>query len=264
MHTGVDKDGFIHRQTVTLGNVHDSRERDRFLLGDEAVLYADAAYSSRATRDKQARLGIADRVQRKGYRNHPLSAADKRCYGLGRTRFLGLAKNTTVYGLAAIAHNIRKGARFLGLYGVAEPACGKYRGKCARTAARRPSTAAWIAKSTHRRCIEAQSSTQIRFPQQNSRNQNLMQRSQSGLYISDDAEGYGFEASVRMPHFLVLSAMRTNIKRTHGSGNDLRLRFRYKWRQVHAGLRRRATGHEKKFPAPARPAEHSGSGDAFA
>ena len=49
----------------------------------------------------------------------------KRCYGLGRTRFLGLAKNTTVYGLAAIAHNIRKGARFLDLYGVAEPVCGE-------------------------------------------------------------------------------------------------------------------------------------------
>lgn len=110
MHTGVDKDGFIHRQTVTLGNVHDSRERDRLLLGDEAALYADAAYSSRATRDKLARLGIADRVQRKWYRNHPLSAADKRCYGLGRTRFLGLTKNTTVYGLAAIAHKNSQGS----------------------------------------------------------------------------------------------------------------------------------------------------------
>lgn len=146
VHTGVDEDGFIHRQTVTPGHVHDSRERDRLLLGDEAALYADAAYSSRATREALARLGIADRVQRKGYRNHPLSEADKRrnagiavvrsgvertfaiykrCYGLGRTRFVGLAKNLTFYGLAAIAHNIRKGARFLSLYGVAEPACGQ-------------------------------------------------------------------------------------------------------------------------------------------
>ena len=111
-----------------------------------SAMDADAAYSSRATRDKLARLGIADSVQRKGYRNHPSSAADKRrnagiavvrlgvertfavykrCYGLGRTRFVGLAKNLTFYSLAAIAHNIRKGARFPGLYGVAEPACGK-------------------------------------------------------------------------------------------------------------------------------------------
>ncbi len=32
VHTGVDEDGFVHRQTVTPGNVHDSRERDRLLL----------------------------------------------------------------------------------------------------------------------------------------------------------------------------------------------------------------------------------------
>ena len=48
----------------------------------------------------------------------------KRCYGLGRTRFLGLAKNMTFYGLAAIALNIRKGACFLRLYGVRAPVIG--------------------------------------------------------------------------------------------------------------------------------------------
>jgi len=139
VHTGVDEDGFIHRQSVTPGHVHDSQERDTLLLGDEDALYADAAYSSAETRDKLKRYGIEDRVQRKGYRNHPLSSQDdrrnreiavtrsggerpfatyKRHYGLARTRFMGLAKNTTVYGLAAIAANIRKGARFLELYGL--------------------------------------------------------------------------------------------------------------------------------------------------
>jgi IS5 family transposase len=142
VHTGVDEDGFIHRQTVTPGNVHDSRERDTLLLGDESQLYADAAYSSAETREKLAQFGIADRVQRKGYRNHPLSAADhqrnkeiavtrsggerpfatyKRLYGLARTRFMGLDKNLTFYGLAAMASNIRKGAKFLTLYGIREP-----------------------------------------------------------------------------------------------------------------------------------------------
>ena len=146
VHTGVDEDGFIHRQTVTPGNVHDSRERDRLLLGDETAFYADAAYGSRGTRDKLARFGIADQVQRKGHRGHPLSEADKErnagiavvrsgvervfavykwCYGLGRTRFLGLAKNTTFYGLAAVALNIRKGAMFLRLYGLPRPAVGE-------------------------------------------------------------------------------------------------------------------------------------------
>lgn len=143
VHTSVDEDGFIHRQTVTPGNAHDSTERDTLLLGDEAALYADAAYSSKATRDMLERFGIDDQVQRKGYRNHPLSEADrarndeiaviraggerpfatyKSRYGLARTRLLGLARNLSFYGLAAIAHNIQKGGKFLILYGRPEPA----------------------------------------------------------------------------------------------------------------------------------------------
>ena len=143
VHIGVDEDGFIHRQTVTAGNVHDSQERDTLLLGDEAALYADAAYSSNATRETLERFDIDDQVQRKGYRNHPLSEADKIRndeiaatrsggerpfatykirYGLARTRLMGLAKNLTLYGLAAIAHNIQKGGKFLVLYDLPEPA----------------------------------------------------------------------------------------------------------------------------------------------
>jgi IS5 family transposase len=142
VHTGVDEDGFIHRQSVTAGNVHDSQERDTLLLGDESALYADAAYSSADTRNTLSRLGIDDKVQRKGYRNTPLSCADqlrnrmiavtrsggerpfatyKQHYGLARTRFMGLAKNATFYGLAAMAANLRKGAKFLTLYGLPEP-----------------------------------------------------------------------------------------------------------------------------------------------
>ncbi len=143
VHTGVDEDGFIHRQTVTPGNAHDSTERDALLLGDEAALYADAAYSSKETRQKLDRFGIDDQVQRKGYRGHPLSDANaarndeiavtrsggerpfatyKSRYGLARTRLMGLARNLTFYGLAAIAHNIAKGAKFLRLYGLPDPA----------------------------------------------------------------------------------------------------------------------------------------------
>jgi len=143
VHTGVDEDGFIHRQTVTAGNIHDITEHDTLLLGDESALYADAAYSSKGNRDKLKRLGIRDRVQRKGYRDHPISEADKvrnkeiavtrsggerpfatyKCrYGLGRTRFMGLAKNLTFYGLAAMASNIKKAAKFLMLYGLPDPA----------------------------------------------------------------------------------------------------------------------------------------------
>jgi IS5 family transposase len=141
VHTGVDEDGFIHSQSITPGNVHDSQERDALILGDEARLYADAAYSSKETRDKLDELGIEDQVQRKGYRNNPLTEQDKvrnaeisvtrgggerpfatykQHYGLARTRYMGLAKNATFYGLAAMAANIKKGAKFLALYGLPE------------------------------------------------------------------------------------------------------------------------------------------------
>ena len=127
---------------MTPGHIHDSQERDTLILGDESALYADAAYSSKETRDTLKQWRIDDQVQRKGYRNHPLSSSDqirnaqiavirsggerpfatyKQHYGLARSRFLGLAKNTTVYGLAAIAANIRKGAKFLALFGSPEP-----------------------------------------------------------------------------------------------------------------------------------------------
>jgi len=110
------------------------------LLGDEAALYADAAYSS-YTRDRLAKYGLDDQVQGKGYRGNPLSEEDKarnkviavtraggeRPFVISRTRFMGLAKNVTAYGLAAMAVNIRKGAKFLTLYGVPRPSyAGKY------------------------------------------------------------------------------------------------------------------------------------------
>lgn len=50
-------------------------------------------------------------------------ATYKSSYGLARTRFMGLAKNMTAYGIAAIAHNVRKGAKFLTLYGLPDPNC---------------------------------------------------------------------------------------------------------------------------------------------
>ncbi len=42
-------------------------------------------------------------------------------YGLARTRLMWLAKTLTLFGLAAIAHNIAKGKKFLALYGLPDP-----------------------------------------------------------------------------------------------------------------------------------------------
>ena len=68
--------------------------------------------------DKERNAGIA--VVRSGAER--VFSVYKRRHGLGRTRFLDLAKNTTFYGLAAIAPDIRKGAMFLRLDGLAQPA----------------------------------------------------------------------------------------------------------------------------------------------
>ena len=47
---------------------------------------------------------------------------------------MGLAANLNLFGLAAIAHNIRKGAKFLRLYGLPEPAfAGQVRPKSGNT-----------------------------------------------------------------------------------------------------------------------------------
>ena len=139
IHASTDEDGFVLEQVVTAGNVHDSQVVDELIQGDEVTLYADGAYSSQALRAKLKRKGIKDGVQRKGYRGKPLSVADKkrnkllgvtragverlfaqykRGFGLARSRFLGLNKNETHYGLAAVANNIQKGARFLERYGL--------------------------------------------------------------------------------------------------------------------------------------------------
>lgn len=51
VHTDVDDNGFMHSQTVTAGNVHDSQALGDLSLGDEAAFYANATYSFEQTRD---------------------------------------------------------------------------------------------------------------------------------------------------------------------------------------------------------------------
>jgi len=49
VHTGVDENDFIHRQTVTAGQGHDSWERDTLVVVAGEPLYADVTYSSEET-----------------------------------------------------------------------------------------------------------------------------------------------------------------------------------------------------------------------
>ena len=139
IHSNCDEDGFILKQEVTSGNVYDGNKREDLLTGDETQLYADSVYDSKQSREALARKGVDNRMQRKGCRYKKLTEEDhqwnkevavtraiiehqfaeyKERYGLRRTRFLGLLMNACHAGLAAIAHNLKKGARFYRLYGL--------------------------------------------------------------------------------------------------------------------------------------------------
>ena len=70
-------DSFIVRQSLWV-TCMTAMSAIRFFWVMRPPFYADAAYSSKETRDKLERFGIADQVQRKGYRNQPLSEQDSR------------------------------------------------------------------------------------------------------------------------------------------------------------------------------------------
>ena len=133
-----DEDQFIMATAVTPGNWHESRSLHDLIDGSEAMLFADSAYSSRATRAWMEAHDVHDRVQRKGYRSHPISREDidrnieigvirgrveaifghmKRLWGMARSRFMGLARTHTHLQIAAIGWNLNKGAKFKRLYG---------------------------------------------------------------------------------------------------------------------------------------------------
>ena len=129
----------IHKQTTTSGEAHDSTQREPLMLGHESELYADSAYASAKTDADLEAHGVKNNVQKKGYRNHPISETDternkaigftrgrveaifgsyKLHRNLRKTRFMGLLKNATHFGLAAIMHNLQKAARFVERYGL--------------------------------------------------------------------------------------------------------------------------------------------------
>jgi len=133
-HTNVDEDGFVKKVKVTAGNVHDSQVLDEILTGTEEFLYGDSAYSSQSIADTLAEKGIINKINRRAYRNKPLTLSDeehnsamssvryvvertfgsfKRHYGAAKTRFLGIAKTQAWIMAISIAHNLKKASAIL-------------------------------------------------------------------------------------------------------------------------------------------------------
>lgn len=133
-HLNVDEDGLIKKTDYSSGNSHDSNHFTELLSGDESAVYADSAYQSEAHNQWLSERGIDDRLTKRAYRNRPLTKEDKafnrlhsgvrsvvervfgvlkQHYGMGKGRYLGLARNRTRFELMCVAHNIKRGLSIL-------------------------------------------------------------------------------------------------------------------------------------------------------
>ena len=130
-HMNVDEDGLIKAVGFTAGNVHDSQCFTDLLGGDESAVYADSAYASKGHNAWLMKRAIQSRILKRAYRNRPLSAASRRFnrthagvrstvervfgvlkqhYGMGKARYLGLARNRVRVMLMSIAYNLKRGS----------------------------------------------------------------------------------------------------------------------------------------------------------
>jgi IS5 family transposase len=130
-HANVDEDGFIKATAFTAGNVHDSNHFTDLLSGKESEVNADSAYKSKQHDDWLEDHYVKNKVVDRAYRNTPLTPEQKKknqrnsgtlCtvervfgvlklhYGMGQTRYLGLARNRIRFGVMCLAYNLRRGA----------------------------------------------------------------------------------------------------------------------------------------------------------
>jgi len=130
-HLAVDEEsGLVRQAEMTSANVHDSRLGETLIQGDEQGYFADRAYDSQALRETLERRrfvdGIAWKVKHSRYpletwqKLHNAWAASirsgverafatmKRWYGMGRVRYLGLARNACHLQFIAMAMNMKR------------------------------------------------------------------------------------------------------------------------------------------------------------
>jgi IS5 family transposase len=132
-HVGVDEgSGLIRAVLTTPANVNDTTPADDLIRGDEAVVWADAAYDTHARRARLKAEGKKPRIARRPNRHHPDLSARLKRYNrliarrrakvettfatlkcrmrLTCIRYVGLAKASAQVILAAIAFNMRRWA----------------------------------------------------------------------------------------------------------------------------------------------------------
>jgi transposase, IS5 family len=130
----VQGSGLISDWRLSPANVHDSNVFEALLSGREQEVLADKAYDSARRRRWLKRRGIADGIQRKGYRNSPLAARHarrnvvlgrrrgrieavfatlKRFMRLGRARYRGLRKVAEQVAWTVLIFNLRRACALL-------------------------------------------------------------------------------------------------------------------------------------------------------
>ncbi len=130
-HLAVDEEsGLVRQAEMTPANVHDSRLGEALIQGDEQGYFADRAYDSQALRETLDARGLIDGIAWKvKHARYPLEpwqklhnawtgsvrsaverafATMKRWYGMGRVRYLGLARNACHLQLVAMAMNMKR------------------------------------------------------------------------------------------------------------------------------------------------------------
>jgi len=130
-HAGVDEgSGLVRSVITTAANVNDTVPADALVLGDERVVWGDAAYHTHKRQAELKARGIKPRLARRANKNHPqlpprlklynrliarrrsavetLWATWKRRMGLNAIRYLGLEKAAAQVMLTAIAFNMRR------------------------------------------------------------------------------------------------------------------------------------------------------------
>jgi hypothetical protein len=126
----VDKgSAIIRRVKLTGASVNDTVPADELICGDEAAVYADAAYHTHRREQQLIERGIEAHLMRRANKHHALSEADKErneaigqqraaveqvfgrmktTYRWARARCLGLARNTTHLLLLCTAMNLKR------------------------------------------------------------------------------------------------------------------------------------------------------------
>jgi len=100
------------------------------------AVFADSAYPSKERTEQLQRLGIDNRIHEKGYRNKPLTNAQKQAnrlrtthrnvvervfaqtktnFGIGRMRYMGIARNLVRVMIAMICHNLKTARKFVAI-----------------------------------------------------------------------------------------------------------------------------------------------------